>query len=37
MRLGIPQRLDRTVRLEIHVARDFPSPRSARWGFDQVQ
>ena len=37
LRLGIPQRLDRVVRLEIQVAPGFPGPRSARWGFNQVR
>lgn len=37
LRLGIPRRLDRQVRLEIHVAPGFPSPRNPRWGLDQVQ
>ena len=37
MRVGIPQRLDRRVRIEVQVGSSFPSPRVTRWSFELVR
>ena len=36
VRLGIPRRTDRQVRIEIHFARTLPSIKLNRWGLEQV-
>ena len=37
VRLGIPRRTDRQVRIEIHFARTLPSIKLNRWGLEQVR
>lgn len=37
LRYGIPNRLDRDLRLELQHARSFPSLSSASWSFDEVK
>jgi len=37
IRLGIPRRLDRIVRMEVQVARSFPDPTQTRWSFDDLR
>ncbi len=36
LRLGIPRRLDRQVRIEVHHARSFRAPTITLWGLDVV-
>lgn len=36
LRLGIPRRLDRQVRIELHHARSFRAPTITLWGLDAV-
>lgn len=36
LRLGLPRRLDGTVRIEIHHAAAFASPREPGWGLDAL-
>lgn len=36
LRLGIPRRLDRQVRIEVHHARSFRPPTITLWGLDAV-
>ncbi len=36
VRLGIPKRSDRKVRIEIHFGRNFPSIKEPQWGLDEV-
>ena len=37
LRLGIPRRLDRVVRIEIRHARDLPGPREGLWGLETIR
>lgn len=37
IRLGMPKRLDATVRIEVHHARGFASPRDTAWGIEAVR
>lgn len=37
IRLGIPKRLDGTVRIEVHHARGFASPRDTSWGLEAIR
>ena len=37
LRLGIPRRLDRQVRIEVHVARSFSPPRQTLWSIEGVR
>lgn len=37
MRLGIPQRLDRRVRIEVQIGPGFPSRRVTRWSYERVR
>ena len=37
IRLGIPKRLDGMVRIEVHHARGFASPRDTAWGIEAVR
>lgn len=37
LRLGIPRRLDRQVRIEIHHARSFPPPSHTLWGVETLR
>lgn len=36
LRFGIPERLDRRVRMELHFAKSFPTLSNARWGLDRI-
>lgn len=37
LRLGIPRRLDGTVRIEVQHARSFPQPRDTAWSIETVR
>ena len=37
IRLGMPRRLDRIVRMEVQLARAFPDPTQTRWSFDDLR
>jgi len=37
IRFGIPRRLDRAVRMEVQIARDFPDPTQTRWGIEDLR
>ena len=37
LRLGIPRRLDNTVRIEIQHAKSFPQPRDPAWSLETVR
>jgi hypothetical protein len=37
IRFGIPRRLDRTVRMEVQLARSFPAPTETRWSIEEVR
>lgn len=37
LRVGIPRRLDGTVRVEVQHARSFPSVRDSLWSIEQIQ
>lgn len=37
LRFGIPRRLDRQVRMELHFAHRYPASRTAAWGIEEVR
>jgi hypothetical protein len=37
LRLGIPRRLDRQVRIEVQLRKSFPGPKDTLWSMEQVR